>query len=698
MVPMTLPPRAVHRASSPLLPWLALVGLALAVGCNPPTPPINVGPQPQPPGSVTQSARVVLSLPPGAPASEVTRVDVTLSAADLAARSTSLVLSGSTWNGVFSDVPAGSARAVSAEAFDSLGHKRFAGRADNLTVTAGQELVVSFTLQSTDGRTEVEASVNRRPVLTGLSASPSRVDVGQTTTVTANVSDPEGEALTYQWSATGCSGSLEDTTSASARFTPDARPSGDVCGSCLLSFLATDARGAQARGSLGLCVGPSPSVSLAPQVVDTDIGDTSVGPGQHVQLGVRAWDPQGSALTFSWELTLGRLYSGSSSTATTTEAVWVVPTCLPASHPQQPVRVVVRNAQGQTATAVFPIFYDRVPTCNAWAATGAMNQPRQGHTATLLGSGLVLVTGGTDGTGPLNTAELYDPSTGLWTPTGTMTTPRAGHTATRLEGDRVLVVGGYSATPPQSLTSAEIYDPITREWSPTTPMDTRRYWHTATRLSWGGVLITGGLNGYDQLSNVELYLPSSDTWIYQGYMHAIRYQHTATLLEGDRVLVAGGKGTASDGAEVYDYMSGRFTFAGNLSQARSRHTATSLPDGRVLVIGGEMEAGPTDSAELYEPTTQTWAPVRSMSEPRTGHTATLLPNDKVLIAGGNDGGGTLGSSELYDPATDLWSPANTLVAPTEGHTALLLGTGVLSIGGSSAGAPSAASALYTYTP
>jgi hypothetical protein len=684
---MNLQESAVHRESLPLSPWLVSLVVVLAVGCTPP-------PTPEPPRPV-QSARFVVSLPPGAPSSEVTRVTVTLTAEDLAARSTELVRSGETWNGVLPDIPEGPSRTFSAEAFDSRGLKRFEGRAENLFVSVGQELVVNLTLQSTDGGADLDVSLNRRPALAGLTASPSRVDVGQTATLAALVSDPDGDVLAYQWSATGCSGRLEDTTSASARFTPDALPSGDACGSCRLSFLATDAHGAQARGSLGLCLGPSPSVSLAPQVVDTRVSDTVVSIGEHVRLSLRAWDPQGSALTFSWELAAGYLHSGPTHTATTSEAVWVAPSCIPLeAHP--PLRVVVRNARGQTATATFPLTPDGVPTCNHWASTGSLTTPRQGHTATLLGSGQVLVTGGTDGTRALASAELYDPTTGTWTLLRPMNTPRVGHTATRLDGDRVLVVGGYSALTFESLTSAEIHDPLTGEWSLTASMDTPRHGHTATRLSWGGVLIAGGRNRTDQLSNVEMYLPGSNTWLYQGDMKAIRHQHTTTLLPDDKVLSIGGLGTGAQTAELFDYITGRFSVVGTLGRARSRHTATLLSKGKVLITGGDVNGTPTDSAELYDLATRTSTLVSSMSEPRAGHTATPLPNGKVLIVGGTSGGGAVATAELYDPTTGLWSPARAMRSAKEGHTALLLGSGrVLVTGGATAGAPSSASELYT---
>lgn len=58
----------------------------------------------------------------------------------------------------------------------------------------------------------------------------------------------------------------------------------------------------------------------------------------------------------------------------------------------------------------------------AWTLTGGLNTPREGHTATLLPNGQVLVAGGEGATGVLASAELYNPATRHWTmgsPSGT---------------------------------------------------------------------------------------------------------------------------------------------------------------------------------------------------------------------------------------------------------------------------------------
>ncbi|CAF1104535.1 unnamed protein product [Rotaria sordida] len=82
-----------------------------------------------------------------------------------------------------------------------------------------------------------------------------------------------------------------------------------------------------------------------------------------------------------------------------------------------------------------------------------MNNGRWAHTASVLPNGEVLVTGGYNGT-TLNSAELYNPSTGTWTVINIMNNPRSSHTAFVLTNGKMLIAGGIDNMP---LNSAELY-------------------------------------------------------------------------------------------------------------------------------------------------------------------------------------------------------------------------------------------------
>jgi Galactose oxidase, central domain len=94
------------------------------------------------------------------------------------------------------------------------------------------------------------------------------------------------------------------------------------------------------------------------------------------------------------------------------------------------------------------------PAHGVFTATGSMATARESHTATLRSDGTVLMVGGDHlvfmggmlrpTVVPVSTltTELYDPDTGTFTPASDMVEARARHTATLLGDGKVLVTGG----------------------------------------------------------------------------------------------------------------------------------------------------------------------------------------------------------------------------------------------------------------
>ena len=117
-----------------------------------------------------------------------------------------------------------------------------------------------------------------------------------------------------------------------------------------------------------------------------------------------------------------------------------------------------------------------VAAVGTFTPTGSMAVARNGHTATILAGGKVLVAGGyNQSSGSLASAELYDPANGTFTgTTGSMADRRYLFTATRLTDGRVLVAGGYDFNTNTFLATAEIYDPASGTFATTTSMTVAR--------------------------------------------------------------------------------------------------------------------------------------------------------------------------------------------------------------------------------
>ena len=367
-----------------------------------------------------------------------------------------------------------------------------------------------------------------------------------------------------------------------------------------------------------------------------------------------------------------------------------------------------------TATATITI------TPAGFTITGNMNVPREFHTATLLNNGKVLIAGGEDGTGTeLNSAELYDPTTGTFSFTGSMTIPRVFHTATLLNNGKVLIVGGSGTT----ANAAELYDPTTGAFTSTgTSNNFFVEGGSATLLKNGQVLIAGGNNLTSNFTSAFLYDPVSGQFTATGSLNAGREFHTAVLLNNGEVLVAGGENASVTitSAELYNPATGTFTLTGSLPSAEVfffggsillnngmvllsgdtqitslelynpatglfsatgtfptgffffDNSAALLNNGTVLLAGGD-NVNDFNAAAIYDPTSATTTLTGQLNVGRVFSTATLLNNGKVLVAGGETLTGStpdaaLDNAELYTPSSltpaNLLSIAVTPVSPT----------------------------------
>jgi N-acetylneuraminic acid mutarotase len=195
------------------------------------------------------------------------------------------------------------------------------------------------------------------------------------------------------------------------------------------------------------------------------------------------------------------------------------------------------------------------PSFGTWSTASSMSTPRTGHSAVLLDDGRVLITGGVSFAGTISAAEVYDPSSGMWASAGTMAEPRTGHGALKLDDGKVLIAGGQALllSPLQTLDSAEIYDPTTGLWSPAGVMAESRSFATVTLLGDGRVLIVGGRDKV-ALQSAEVFDPSTLGWSLVQGLAQVRRSHTATLLPSGKILISGGRddGGRLASSELYD--------------------------------------------------------------------------------------------------------------------------------------------------
>ncbi len=366
---------------------------------------------------------------------------------------------------------------------------------------------------------------------------------------------------------------------------------------------------------------------------------------------------------------------------------------------------------GPMSTAEFYNWKNGTFTCGFLggvnSVTGACNdslaQARFFASVAPLPGGGVLIAGGNGvGVTCLNSAEIYNPSTGQFTATGSMTDAHCfAHTTTVLQNGEILITGGEDETG-NIVNTADMYNPASGKFEcsglggadPTTgyclsTLTDARFHDTATLLKDGRVLIAGGFDG-SIVNTAELFDPVAGTFGCTGLgglngttgfcnntMTDSRENHTATLLAtgsnaGD-VLIAGGldaTGVVLQTAELYSPTAGNFTATGSMTHTRYLHTATQLVRGRyagdILIVGGEDGTGTAlATAEVYDPGAGTFTQVGTMTTPRALHTAVLIPSGPkkgyVLVAGGIDNSGnTLSTAELFNPKTGKFTATGSM--------------------------------------
>ena len=223
------------------------------------------------------------------------------------------------------------------------------------------------------------------------------------------------------------------------------------------------------------------------------------------------------------------------------------------------------------------------------AGMPVLTPARGGHTANLLSkgpnAGKVLLCGGQSAapiTTITETCDLFNPGDNTLTDAVSMVSARMGHSAVMLKSGNVLVTGGrrwnQAGTAWLYEPMNEMYDVLISSWSPKDALMQGRIDHTATVLNNGLILIAGGYNSTNTYKCVndegeECWTPEDQK--FWGY---------------DRNAQDMGSHGYLDGAELFDQNGGRMVLSentyGTAPYRVHKHSALLLPDGGWNMHGG----------------------------------------------------------------------------------------------------------------
>jgi len=343
----------------------------------------------------------------------------------------------------------------------------------------------------------------------------------------------------------------------------------------------------------------------------------------------------------------------------------------------------------------------------SWSSFQHNENGRSEETAAVLHDGRVMVVSSNFNGSPDSTTEIYDPRQRSWSTASDMPEAVNSPTATVMADGRVLVAGGgvnanagvhAQPTPPQAVNSALIFDPSSGTWTKVAPMNQSRYMQSAVLLSDGRVLVIGGSFGKSRLASAEIFDPRSGKWMKTADMPFASAAPVVVALSDGSVLVTGGNSPSeAPPAALYDprknvwfnlkfppteYVvdSAFLNRAGQLvgfmerDQATPSNNSGGQPQGQapdVIPFVFNLQSGVIRTGVIM--------PAGSSDVQASGFTpgTTLLSDGRLLTS---DGSRTL----LYNPAGNTWSvaPTSPAVPDTYSEISLLLDDGrVLVMGG-----------------
>jgi len=344
-------------------------------------------------------------------------------------------------------------------------------------------------------------------------------------------------------------------------------------------------------------------------------------------------------------------------------------------------------------------------------------QPMEGrgwHTAIWTGSEMIVWGGYNDG-GTLNTGARYNPASDSWNAVSQVNAPsaRLNHSAV-WTGTQMIIWGGRDGFGNDGLNTGKRYNPTADTWSSMSAVNapTGRYGHAAI---WSGsvMVVWGGhADSYywsdpayywssDLARDGGRYNPTSDTWttvrtntapspraqcaavwtgsemiIWGGYYESSYWQaNWIVALHDEHVLNDGGR---------YNPASDTWSSVSTNGAPSGRYLNSTIWTGsRMVVWGGHDLNTFLGTGGRYDPSANTWTSVSTSGAPsaRADHTA-VWTGFQMVVWGGYDNS-DLNSGGRYDPAANTWASTSATGVPAarSQHTAVWTGSRMLVWGG-----------------
>jgi N-acetylneuraminic acid mutarotase len=309
-------------------------------------------------------------------------------------------------------------------------------------------------------------------------------------------------------------------------------------------------------------------------------------------------------------------------------------------------------------------------TDDTWTPTTLTNAPdARDHLPAVWTGTEMIVWGGRNGSGVLNSGGRYNPSTDSWTATSTTNAPEARqfHSAV-WSGSEMIVWTGESNNNGAFLNTGGRYNPSINSWTAisTNNAPTARVSAPAVRTG-SEMMAWGGMDRFSNSFNTGgRYNPSTDSWTATRTINApaARRLHTA-VWSGSEMIVWGGVPETNTGGR-YNPSTNSWTATSTTGAPADRRTHTAVWTGSEMIVwGGNFGNTYFNTGGRYNPVTNSWTATSTTNAPeaRSVHTAVWTGSEMIVWGGTADTSGGRYCAQSGSPTpTPTPSPTPTATA------------------------------------
>ena len=257
----------------------------------------------------------------------------------------------------------------------------------------------------------------------------------------------------------------------------------------------------------------------------------------------------------------------------------------------------------------------------------------------------VVIAGGLNEKGVLNSVEMFNLTNGTWTPLKQMREYRRAPSSV-VHNDHIFVSGGYSgmnwlnSVEKLSLNSVQVAESI--PWENISVKLPGRLSDHCSLVYNGRLIIIGGYDANkcaysDRITEISLVPPYTSTLLMA--MPQKRGFHSVAIF-GDKILIVGGRETGSSGSNLrsvimYDIKKECQELA-PLPYAVCNMAVVQCGDDNVMIMGGvDSDIQPLNKVLVYNIRTQKSHELPNMKYKRKGCVAAVV-RDTVIVMGGRD--------------------------------------------------------------